>query len=133
MIKKLAGSPASGTKDENCANNNSNSNNNSLIAHITNLPGFDSSKARIVKQGFSSNYDRRGSSSVSGGGGRSQVCTPVLPTAAETFLPWRRDRSYQNFGTFMYLTLCHKKKSFLYHCSIFFLYICSTCFSYKVL
>lgn len=59
-------------------------NNNSLIAQITSLPGFDTSKARIVKH-----YSTK----------PSPEREPILPTAAETFLPWRRDRSYQSFGT----------------------------------
>lgn len=70
-----AGSPASVKQQER--------NNNSLIAQITSLPGFDSSKARIVKH-----YSSR----------PSPEREPILPTAAETFLPWRRDRSYQSFG-----------------------------------
>uniref|UniRef100_A0A336KHH8 Sodium/hydrogen exchanger n=1 Tax=Culicoides sonorensis TaxID=179676 RepID=A0A336KHH8_CULSO len=111
--KSSPGSPASSSKMSafECANNstshninnNNKSNNNlndstitnkSLIAHITNLPGFDSSKARIVKQScFSSTNGTNSNTSYN----NSQVGTPILPTAAETFLPWRRDRSYQAF------------------------------------
>lgn len=91
-------------KHNNYNDNTTNSNNNlstsnnklinkSLIAHIANLPGFDSSKARIVKQ---SCYSSGTNSNTSYN--NSQVGTPILPTAAETFLPWRRDRSYQAFG-----------------------------------
>ncbi|XP_020713139.1 uncharacterized protein LOC101449801 isoform X3 [Ceratitis capitata] len=62
-------------------------NNNSLIAHIQNLPGFDASKARIVQH-----YSTPKSESDS----PEKLLTPdVGPTAAESILPWRRDRSYQ--------------------------------------
>lgn len=65
-------------------------NNNSLIAHIQNLPGFDASKARIVQH-----Y----STSKSENGSPEKLLTPdVGPTAAESILPWRRDRSYQCIG-----------------------------------
>lgn len=100
--------------DNNNCNNNSYYNNNhshsnvtstkinkSLIAHIANLPGFDASKARIVKQ---SCYNSSGTNSNNTSYNNSQVGTPILPTAAETFLPWRRDRSYQAFGR-CFLTL----------------------------
>lgn len=89
------------THNENASNCNNNSNfstskhtNKSLIAHIANLPGFDASKARIVKQSCYSS----GTNSNIASYNNSQVGTPILPTAAETFLPWRRDRSYQAFG-----------------------------------
>ncbi|XP_037052316.1 sodium/hydrogen exchanger 3 isoform X15 [Bradysia coprophila] len=58
-------------------------NNNSLIAHISSLPGFDASKARFVKQ-----YSTKSSPEKS--------ALEILPTAAELMLPWRRDRSYQS-------------------------------------
>lgn len=60
---------------------------NNLIAQITSLPGFDTSKARIVKRSVSRQSPER---------------EPILPTAAEAFLPWRRDKSLQSFigGTF---------------------------------
>lgn len=61
-------------------------NNNSLIAHISSLPGFDASKARFVKQ-----YSTKSSPEKS--------ALEILPTAAELMLPWRRDRSYQSLGT----------------------------------
>ncbi|XP_067624008.1 uncharacterized protein Nhe2 isoform X6 [Eurosta solidaginis] len=62
-------------------------NNNSLIAHIQNLPGFDSSKARIV-QHYATPKSENGSP--------EKLLTPDSgPTAAESILPWRRDRSYQ--------------------------------------
>lgn len=61
-------------------------NNNSLIAHISNLPGFDASKARFVKQ-----YSTKSSLEKS--------ALEIVPTAAELMLPWRRDRSYQSLGT----------------------------------
>ncbi|XP_055920108.1 uncharacterized protein LOC129951805 isoform X6 [Eupeodes corollae] len=60
-------------------------NNNSLIAHITSLPGFDSSKARIVKH-----YASKSESP-------EKIITPDIgPTAAELILPWRRERSSQS-------------------------------------
>lgn len=61
-------------------------NNNSLLAHIANLPGFDSTKARFVKQ-----YSTRSSP--------ERTAMEIVPTAAELMLPWRRDRSYQSLGT----------------------------------
>ncbi|XP_022224463.2 sodium/hydrogen exchanger 3 isoform X10 [Drosophila obscura] len=63
-------------------------NNNSLIAHIQNLPGFDASKARIVVQHYAPMADDPDSELDSP--------DPVGPTAAELILPWRRDRSYQS-------------------------------------
>uniref|UniRef100_A0A182F4Z0 Sodium/hydrogen exchanger n=1 Tax=Anopheles albimanus TaxID=7167 RepID=A0A182F4Z0_ANOAL len=116
-------------------------NNSSLIAHIASLPGFDPTKARIVKH-YTSKFS---SSSTSATPSSSSACPPststcstnpagghqatihrkpsrhtltltttynsnsnfsissatdrerITPTAAESFLPWRRDRSYQNF------------------------------------
>lgn len=62
-------------------------NNNSLLAHIASLPGFDASKARFIKQ-----YSTRASPEKS--------AMEIVPTAAELMLPWRRDRSYQSLGTF---------------------------------
>lgn len=59
---------------------------NSLLTHIANLPGFDSSKARFVSQ-----VSRRCSPEKS--------VVEILPTAAELMLPWR-DLTYQNNGTF---------------------------------
>ncbi|XP_034474994.1 sodium/hydrogen exchanger 3 [Drosophila innubila] len=64
-------------------------NNNSLIAHIQNLPGFDASKARIVHHYAPQLED----------GSQQELDSPdppVGPTAAELILPWRRDRSYQS-------------------------------------
>ncbi|KAH8377821.1 hypothetical protein KR093_007242 [Drosophila rubida] len=64
-------------------------NNNSLIAHIQNLPGFDASKARIV-QHYAPKLEE---------GPQQELNSPdpsVGPTAAELILPWRRDRSYQS-------------------------------------
>ncbi|XP_068140089.1 LOW QUALITY PROTEIN: sodium/hydrogen exchanger 3 [Drosophila tropicalis] len=66
-------------------------NNNSLIAHIQNLPGFDVSKARIV-QHYAPKVDDDQSP-------EQELDSPdpsVGPTAAELILPWRRDRSYQS-------------------------------------
>ncbi|XP_033149552.1 sodium/hydrogen exchanger 3 isoform X6 [Drosophila busckii] len=63
-------------------------NNNSLIAHIQNLPGFDASKARIVQHYAPKLEDAQ-----------PELDSPdpsVGPTAAELILPWRRDRSYQS-------------------------------------
>nr|XP_016936054.2 sodium/hydrogen exchanger 3 isoform X22 [Drosophila suzukii] len=65
-------------------------NNNSLIAHIQNLPGFDASKARIVVQHYAPKVDD---------GAETDLESPdqaIGPTAAELILPWRRDRSYQS-------------------------------------
>ncbi|XP_065724875.2 sodium/hydrogen exchanger 3 isoform X5 [Drosophila suzukii] len=65
-------------------------NNNSLIAHIQNLPGFDASKARIVVQHYAPKVDD---------GADTDLESPdqaIGPTAAELILPWRRDRSYQS-------------------------------------
>jgi len=67
-------------------------NNNSLIAHIQNLPGFDASKARIVVQHYAPKVDD---------GAETDLESPdqaIGPTAAELILPWRRDRSYQSIG-----------------------------------
>ncbi|XP_041779779.1 sodium/hydrogen exchanger 3 isoform X3 [Anopheles merus] len=109
------------------ANNN---NNSSLIAHITSLPGFDPTKARIVKHYTSkfassssdpstscpsgnhpthshpeshskanrntltlNTYNNNSNFSISSASDRERI----TPTAAESFLPWRRDRSYQTF------------------------------------
>lgn len=65
-------------------------NNNSLTAQISNLPGFDASKARFVKQ-----Y-RGGESGDSSAAAKVDIC---VPTAAELMLPWRRDLSHQSLGT----------------------------------
>ncbi|XP_062707279.1 sodium/hydrogen exchanger 3 isoform X4 [Aedes albopictus] len=86
------------------------SKNSSLIAQITSLPGFDPTKARIVKH-VSSKFTPSSSNTNIGASGQaneSSVSLPatrptlerperLLPTAAESFLPWRRDRSYQSF------------------------------------
>lgn len=60
--------------------------NNLLLTQIVNLPGFDTSKARFATQ-----YSTRSSPEKS--------VMEILPTAAELMLPWRRDHSYQSFGT----------------------------------
>uniref|UniRef100_A0A182Q8W0 Sodium/hydrogen exchanger n=1 Tax=Anopheles farauti TaxID=69004 RepID=A0A182Q8W0_9DIPT len=109
-----------------------NINNSSLIAHITSLPGFDPTKARIVKHYTSkftssasassvpststgpagipshgleppskanrntltlNTYNSNSNFSISSASERERI----TPTAAESFLPWRRDRSYQTF------------------------------------
>lgn len=62
-------------------------NNSSLLAHISNLPGFDASTARFATQ-----YSTRSSPDKS--------VMEIVPTAAEMMLPWRRELSYQNIGTF---------------------------------
>ncbi|XP_070133885.1 sodium/hydrogen exchanger 3 isoform X13 [Drosophila bipectinata] len=67
-------------------------NNNSLIAHIQNLPGFDASKARIVVQHYAPKVDDSPEPEL------DSPDPPVGPTAAELILPWRRDRSYQSIG-----------------------------------
>ncbi|XP_032595589.1 sodium/hydrogen exchanger 3 isoform X4 [Drosophila grimshawi] len=64
-------------------------NNNSLIAHIQNLPGFDASKARIV-QHYAPKLEDGPQQDL------GSPDPPVGPTAAELILPWRRDRSYQS-------------------------------------
>lgn len=63
-------------------------NNNSLLTHIVSLPGFDVTKARFATQ-----YSTRSSPEKS--------VLEIVPTAAELMLPWRRDLSYQSFGTFI--------------------------------
>lgn len=76
----------------NCFNKklaNSDSNNYSLITHIISLPGFETSKARFVKQ-----------HSTTARPSPEKLSLEIVPTAAELLLPWRRDRSYQSFGTF---------------------------------
>ncbi|XP_017120805.1 sodium/hydrogen exchanger 3 isoform X4 [Drosophila elegans] len=65
-------------------------NNNSLIAHIQNLPGFDASKARIVVQHYAPRVDDSPETDL------DSPDQTVGPTAAELILPWRRDRSYQS-------------------------------------
>ncbi|XP_052851495.1 sodium/hydrogen exchanger 3 isoform X15 [Drosophila gunungcola] len=65
-------------------------NNNSLIAHIQNLPGFDASKARIVVQHYAPRVDDSPETDL------DSPDQAVGPTAAELILPWRRDRSYQS-------------------------------------
>ncbi|KQS61809.1 uncharacterized protein Dere_GG21280, isoform D [Drosophila erecta] len=65
-------------------------NNNSLIAHIQNLPGFDASKARIVVQHYAPKADDNPDTDL------ESPDQAIGPTAAELILPWRRDRSYQS-------------------------------------
>ncbi|XP_041674685.1 sodium/hydrogen exchanger 3 isoform X4 [Drosophila eugracilis] len=65
-------------------------NNNSLIAHIQNLPGFDASKARIVVQHYAPKVDDSPETDI------ESPDQAIGPTAAELILPWRRDRSYQS-------------------------------------
>ncbi|CAO1387646.1 unnamed protein product [Diamesa hyperborea] len=75
------------------ANSRANINNSSLIAHISNLPGFDPSKARIVKHlSLKPNLCDYHT--------KEHTTLDFNATAAE-FLPWRRDKSYQSlsFGT----------------------------------
>ncbi|KAI8118670.1 Sodium/hydrogen exchanger 1 [Lucilia cuprina] len=71
-------------------------NNNSLIAHIQNLPGFDASKARIVQHYAAPSSSQHDSSCESPEKLLSPDDPPIGPTAAELILPWRRDRSYQS-------------------------------------
>ncbi|XP_073826423.1 na[+]/H[+] hydrogen exchanger 2 isoform X6 [Musca autumnalis] len=79
-------------------------NNNSLIAHIQNLPGFDASKARIVQHyatPSSSSGAREQQPTYSGSESPEKLLSPdppIGPTAAELILPWRRDRSYQSIA-----------------------------------
>jgi hypothetical protein len=76
--------------DSNEASNNqaSNSNKNVLVAQICNLS--DPSKARSVKHlSFKPSPSDQS----------KDYCTlDLLPTAAESLFPWRRDRSYQSLG-----------------------------------
>lgn len=71
-------------------NNPTNSNKNVLVAQISNLS--DPTKARSVKHlsfkpSPSDQYQAK------------EYCTlDLLPTAAESLFPWRRDRSYQSLG-----------------------------------
>lgn len=69
-------------------------NKSSLIAHITSLPGFDPTKARIVKH-----LSLKASPSEFQTQTKEQNALDLLPTAAEALLPWRRDKSYLCFGT----------------------------------
>lgn len=69
-------------------------NNTSLLAHIANLPGFDASTARFATQ-----YSTRSSPEKS--------VMEIVPTAAEMMLPWRRDLSYHNVGTFATILTYH--------------------------
>uniref|UniRef100_A0A1B0FQR5 Sodium/hydrogen exchanger n=1 Tax=Glossina morsitans morsitans TaxID=37546 RepID=A0A1B0FQR5_GLOMM len=80
-------------------------NNNSLIAHIQNLPGFDTSKARIVQHyATATNTNANTNNTVSfqvspADESPEKLISPdpsIGPTAAELILPWRRDRSYQS-------------------------------------
>ncbi|XP_058980792.1 sodium/hydrogen exchanger 3 isoform X19 [Musca domestica] len=76
-------------------------NNNSLIAHIQNLPGFDASKARIVQHyatPSSSSTAREPRSPSESPEKLLSPDPPIGPTAAELILPWRRDRSYQSIA-----------------------------------
>lgn len=91
------------TNDDNSANTTANFraniNNSSLIAHISNLPGFDPSKARIVKHlSLKPNLCDYHT--------KEHTTLDFNATAAE-FLPWRRDKSYQSlsFGTCAKLNL----------------------------
>uniref|UniRef100_A0A182X886 Sodium/hydrogen exchanger n=1 Tax=Anopheles quadriannulatus TaxID=34691 RepID=A0A182X886_ANOQN len=124
-----ASKPTATSSTTTTANNN---NNSSLIAHITSLPGFDPTKARIVKHYTSkfassssdpstscpsgnhptthshpeshskanrntltlNTYNNNSNFSISSASDRERI----TPTAAESFLPWRRDRSYQTFA-----------------------------------
>lgn len=96
------------TKTQNKLADSDRANNNSLIAHISNLPGFDASKARFVKQ-----YSTKSSLEKS--------ALEIVPTAAELMLPWRRDRSYQSLGTCAKRKKKHNTKTNPFH--IFFIYI----------
>lgn len=72
-----------------CLADSDRANNNSLIAHISNLPGFDASKARFIRQ-----YSTKTSPVKS--------TLEIVPTAAELMLPWRHDHSYHSLiGTFL--------------------------------
>lgn len=68
--------------------NRSNSNKNLLIAQISNLS--DPDKARYVKH-----LSLKPSPSDQA---KDYNTLDLLPTAAESFFPWRRDKSYQSLG-----------------------------------
>lgn len=92
---KSINSRTNNTNTNTNTNNTNNNSNNSLIAHITSLPGFDPTKARIVKhlslKSCQIDYIQSQQKEYS--------ALDLLPTAAETLLPWRRDKSYQCIGT----------------------------------
>lgn len=75
-------------------------NNNLLLTQIVNLPGFDTSKARFATQ-----YSTRSSPEKS--------VMEIVPTAAELMLPWRRDHSYQSFGTSVAHNSVHYLRNFV--------------------
>jgi hypothetical protein len=86
--------PTSSTKihsaDSNEASNNRvNSNKNLLVAQINNLS--DPNKARSVKH---LSFKPSPSDCPS----KDYVALDLLPTAAESLFPWRRDKSYQSLG-----------------------------------
>jgi len=68
--------------------NRSNSNKNLLIAQISNLS--DPNKSRYVKH-----LSLKPSPSDQA---KDYNALDLLPTAAESFFPWRRDKSYQSLG-----------------------------------
>ncbi|XP_058819478.1 sodium/hydrogen exchanger 3 isoform X4 [Topomyia yanbarensis] len=102
--------PNGGSSSSTEATATSSAKNNSLIAHITSLPGFDPTKARIVKHvtsKFTSSASNYTINTASGSNSSDAVAAlptrplerpdRLMPTAAESFLPWRRDKSYQSF------------------------------------
>lgn len=108
---RLRSTNANGDNGANGGPEATSSKNSSLIAQITSLPGFDPTKARIVKHVSSKFTPSSSNTNIGASGQANDVANPqptrptlerperLLPTAAESFLPWRRDRSYQSFGT----------------------------------
>lgn len=98
------------TNDDYSANTTANSrpniNNSSLIAHISNLPGFDPSKARIVKHlSLKPNLCDYHT--------KEHTTLDFNATAAE-FLPWRRDKSYQSLSFGTCAKLNYKTKNYIH-------------------
>ncbi|XP_021700611.1 sodium/hydrogen exchanger 3 isoform X4 [Aedes aegypti] len=106
---RLRSTNANGDNGANGGPEATSSKNSSLIAQITSLPGFDPTKARIVKHVSSKFTPSSSNTNIGASGQANDVANPqptrptlerperLLPTAAESFLPWRRDRSYQSF------------------------------------
>lgn len=77
-------------------NNRANCNKNVLVAQISNLS--DPSKSRSVKHlSFKPSPSDQCQS-------KEYCALDLLPTAAESLFPWRRDKSYQSLGFGTYLT-----------------------------
>lgn len=70
--------------------NRANSNKNILVAQISNLS--DPTKARSVKH---LSFKPSPSDQIQA---KDYCALDLLPTAAESLFPWRRDKSYQSLG-----------------------------------